>query len=92
VFLARQRPLDLAMPTPSWSATVLDSGLVMRGRERGPRVAEDYYPYSKKRLAKLGVGWMDGLMSQRVGYCGVLEGVHAVVMVLEASRRTTQPS
>jgi hypothetical protein len=35
---------------------------------------------------------MDGLMGQRVGYCGVLEEVHAVVMALEASRGTTLPS
>jgi hypothetical protein len=35
VFRARQHPLDLAMPTSSRSATVLDSGLVVKG-VRGP--------------------------------------------------------
>lgn len=48
-------------------------------------------PLFPAAVGESGGGWMDALMSQHV-VCGVLEEVHAVVTVLEASCRTIQPS
>lgn len=61
-------------------------------RGHSHRLQNTCAPFPSSGWRSWRVGWMDGLMSQRVGKCGVLEEVHAVVTVLDASRGTIQPS